>query len=459
MLKRVFIVLITIVMLVGLISCDKTPDEADTASDTGDQQDTTQQDDSQKDDASDDSGETKKPVTLKILWATENVWDGFEDFLARYEEETGNKIDIQYYPAVEYNTIINTQMQGDSGPDIFRTDGIKLTEVLWPHEWFYDFSDCDWVSRLTENAKENIEWSNGMIPEAPTQSLGSYGLGYNMDVLQASGVTELPTTFDELMTACEKVKEAGYIPFSLQLASDHEWGATMLFKNNWMALWYLLGDDGVVALQEGISTNQIKFEDVAEFKQSLEQLEQLRDAGYMNEDYLATTMEITCQRLGSGECAFAVSGDWAINLLAEYPDANLGLMPMPLGDDPGGMPISAGIGMSVNAKSENLEAAVEFVEMWCSKEQQEIHMSLNPGVSFFADVEAEGNRFSADLKYWVEQNRAKPGVHSSITVWPEMETRALMQELMLGDIDAAQFLVELDDAAKIIAEGKGLEGW
>lgn len=400
-----------------------------------------------------------EPITLNVLWATENNWNGFEDFIKMYEEKTGNTVDVQFYPATEYSTIITTKMMAGEGPDIFRSDGINL-EGQWPDEWFADLSGEEWISRLTEGGKTNLTWSNGLITQAPTAPLGPIGIAYNKDTLAAAGVTELPKTWTEFLDACAKIKAAGFIPVNLQLASGNEFGATQMYKTGWASINYTRGTAWVAQMVQDVKHNKVKFADVPELKQVLDQILELQSLGYLNEDYMATTMEMTSARLGSGECGFTTAGEWALPaLVADYPDANIGVMPLPVGDDQGCIIVSPGIGMAANAGSEKLDAAKEFIAMWCSQEWQAEYVKLNPGTPWFTDVESEGNKFTADTTKWLGENRAYPTFNGPMGVFPEMESRPLMQELMLGNLDSEGYLKALDDAAEIIAVGNGVEGW
>ena len=44
--------------------------------------------------------------------------------------------------------------------------------------------------------------------------LQSHGFIYNKALFEQAGITELPTTLDELRTVCEKLTDAGIQPFS-----------------------------------------------------------------------------------------------------------------------------------------------------------------------------------------------------------------------------------------------------
>ena len=399
-----------------------------------------------------------EPITLHVMWANENNFDGFEDFVAMYEKTTGNTVDLQFYPAAEYSTIITTKMMGGEGPDIFRTDGIAL-ETEWPAEWFADLSNEAWVSRLTQGGKTNLTWSDGRITQAPLQPIGPIGIAYNKDTLAAAGITDLPATWDEFLAACEKLKAAGFTPVNIQLATDHEYGATMMFKTGWMASYTINGKDYVDELVQSVKANKTHFVDDTILRTTLDEIVQLRDLGYINDDFMSTTAEMTAERLGTGTFGFVTAGEWLLNDLADYPDCNVGIMPLPVGDDQGAIIVSQGVGMAANASSENLDAAKQFIDMWCAADWQNEYMTKNPGTPWFTDVQAEGNKFTESTTYWLNENRAFPTFNGQMGVFPEMESRPLMQELMLGTLDVQGYLEALDSAAAVIGAANGYEGW
>lgn len=459
--KKIIAILLSVLMLVSVLAaCASSGSETVADELSGETAAPVEEQPADVDAPDEAESETEQePVELSILWATENNWPGFEDFIAKYEEATGNTVDIQFYPATEYTTIISTKMMSGEGPDIFRTDGINL-ESQWPKEWFADLSDEEWVSRLTAGGASNLKWSDGRIYQAPTQPLGPIGICYNKDTLEAAGVTELPTNWEEFKAACQKLKDAGYIPYNLQLSSGDEFGATQMYKTGWMSMYLTMGTDAVNQFVLDYKENKVKMADCAEMEQVLDEILELRDLGYFNEDYLSTTMEMSSQRLGSGECGFTTGGEWILSGLTEdYPDCNIGVMPMPVGDEQGAIIVSPGVGMAVNADSKKLEAAKEFVAMWCAYDWQSEYAKLNPGTTWFTDVSSEGNKLTADTSYWVSEGRAFPTFNGQMEIFPEMESRPLMQELLLGTLDAHGYLEALDEAAEIIAIGKDMQGW
>lgn len=394
---------------------------------------------------------------LHLLWCPENNWEGFEEFLKLYEEKTGYKVEIQYFPAVEYDTVLRIKMQSGDGPDIFRTENTSVTENIWPAEWYYDLSDRDWTGRLTPAGREAISLKNGMIAQVPLTAISARGLLYNRDVLLASGVETLPKTWDEFIVTCQRVKAAGYLPVNIQAASDNEFGTLQFLTSAWQGIYEAYGETGSADLMNQVTENKLRYSQIPQIRQGVEQLLELKKLDLINDDYLATTMEVTARRITNGECAFVVGGDWVLAAAPEsLQNANLGMMPLPLGDMQNYLVATSGIGIAVNANSPELEAALEFIDLWCSAQWQEENQLYNPGISIFSDVESNKRSYSDDITFWTEQDRCKGIVVNSSGVFPEMDCRVLMQPLLEGTLSVDDFLKELDRLTDVNAKNLGL---
>jgi raffinose/stachyose/melibiose transport system substrate-binding protein len=401
----------------------------------------------------------KKPVTVKFLCDNENFQDRLKNFIEDYKAQTGNDVEVQLFPATEYDSIIKTKMMAGEGPDLYRTDDILMAEYQWPKDWPLALNDRPWVSRLSEGGKSLITSSDGTISGLPLTNPSGFGIMYNKEIFEKVGITEFPKSWDEFLGICEKLKGAGYIPFNIQLANGSEFGTThlmhQLFANVEITRKAEIGE-----FWKKINTNQMKLADVPEYKKALEQMKELKDKKYINEDFISNTFEMSQEKFGTGKVAMHPCGDFILApLLANYPDLKVGFFPAPFGDTGGVMALYSGVGLSVNAKAENLDAAVGFVDYFASKEAQEKYMESSPGTNVFADVNAKTNMISQDLDKYMKEGRAVNGILTKFQAWPEMECRKIMQEYMLGTISADEMLKELDKQAEIIAKGKKLEGW
>ena len=125
----------------------------------------------------------------------------------------------QYYPNVEmnytyldnYNGIIVTALSSAEAPDIFFTYPWMVYQEKYDpiYEAAVDLSDpalgidlsCIRSSLLYKD-------SNGKVPTVPIYTT-TYGMMVNESIFEKEGI-KVPTTYSELISACEALKKAGY---------------------------------------------------------------------------------------------------------------------------------------------------------------------------------------------------------------------------------------------------------
>lgn len=90
--------------------------------------------------------------------------------------------------------------------DVYVNAGVAadLTDILTNQE-------ADWYSSFTDGIFERMTY-DGKIMAVPTNFAAALCF-YNTEIFDAAGV-EVPTTYTELLDACQKIKDAGYTPIS-----------------------------------------------------------------------------------------------------------------------------------------------------------------------------------------------------------------------------------------------------
>lgn len=394
-------------------------------------------------------------VTLQFMVTSENYSGRLKDFIANYEEMSGNRVDVQLFPAAEFDNMLKVKMMSDEGPDLFVTDDIAMSQFQVPVEWFEDLTERPWAERLSDGGRAIIEWNDGRITGLPITNPGGMGMMYNKAIFDELGLSE-PTTWDELLQLCETLKQAGVTPINIQLANGSEFGTTHLMHQLFANAELNRGSQ----IWDELNNNKLKLSEVEEYEQALQQMLELKEKDYINQDFISNTFEMTQEKLGTGQVAMHPGGDFILEPLMEnYPDIELGFFPMPFGDTPGVISLYAGVGMSVNTNARNKEAALELIDFFATKEEQEAYMDKAPGTSVFADVDAEQNMISEELQKYMDSGKAFMGMFGRFQVWNDMDARKLMQEMMLGSKSPQRVLEELDAKAELLGRGKQLPGW
>ena len=401
-------------------------------------------------------------VTINFLCVNENYTQAMQDCISRWEKKTGNKVDVQLYPAEEFITVLSTQMMSGGTVDIFRSDGTKYAETAWPIDYFADLSDRPWVSRLNKNIVPLISFSDGTIRGVPYMNTEYLGFLYRKSIFEKAGITDLPKNWTEFLDDCEKIKtKTDAIPVNISCANGSEFCTTHLMHALFSNVYNVRGVDATKQLFKDIDANKVKFADIPEYKTSLDQICELRDKGYIPSDFISSTYDMAIERLGTGKVAMHPCGDFILEpLLSKYPDIenDLGWFPVPYQDTIGSVPVCTGSGLHVAANAPHMDAALDFVDYYASAENQDIYNQDTPGLNLFSDVPASNNVITAN--YPTYQDICFTEIdEAGVKVWPEMDARSDIQEMMLGEIDSKGMLDKMDQSAAITGKSLGLEGW
>lgn len=198
---------------------------------------------------------------------------------------------------------------------------------------------------------------DGKFYAAPVNIHGQNWLWYNVAVLKKAGV-EPPKTFQDIIAAAPKLKEAGVIPFA---HGAQDWQDQILFDS------VLIGEAGRDALQKVYGDADEKAVDSEGFRKAAEifrGLSQLADEGSAGRAWQDTTGLVL-----TGKAAMQHMGDWA---KGEFINAN-----MKPGEDygcvvmPGGYVMGGDVFVFPNVKDASHQAAqVKIAELMLSPEAQ-----------------------------------------------------------------------------------------
>ena len=167
------------------------------------------------------------PVELTVWLPIYQFGDGIsdEDFwnekFDAFEAENNCVINLEILSWSDYATQIYTGLLSSEGPDVvYVTETYDLIDagLLAPLDEYLTEEDYDNYLFLEQGAKN----SEGQLCTFPMMAGNPCVIFYNMDMLEAAGITELPTTWDEFMDVCLQLKEAN--PDVWPFISS--WGAT-----------------------------------------------------------------------------------------------------------------------------------------------------------------------------------------------------------------------------------------
>ena len=152
-------------------------------------------------------------TATKCTISVAGSYDNFEALEAEFDKFNAHypNVELSYTKIDDYNNLISTTLSSDNAPDIFFAQDFMLEnasyDALFKHA--EDLSDpalnidlsCVRSSLLCKD-------KTGACPMAPIFSSTS-GILVNEDLFKKEGIA-IPTTYDELLAACEAFNKAGY---------------------------------------------------------------------------------------------------------------------------------------------------------------------------------------------------------------------------------------------------------
>jgi raffinose/stachyose/melibiose transport system substrate-binding protein len=139
----------------------------------------------------------------------QKIIDGFE---AKYPNI---KIEMNIVPDNQMGTLVQTQLTTGEVPDLLGSNW-ESSDGLQYDINFYALDNEPWVPRLADADGLKLP-VNGKLDHmymlCPEIGIEGQGIVYNKDIFEKAGITKLPTNYQELLDACEKVKAIGVTPF------------------------------------------------------------------------------------------------------------------------------------------------------------------------------------------------------------------------------------------------------
>ena len=286
----------------------------------------------------------------------------FDEFMALYPNI---KIEEEVFGDHEIPMKVVTMFMSGDEPDLvlqnlhqaaleWLDDGVTIEATDLAKEW--GLADAMKPSALTE-------WTDGQgrLRAFPVEGY-TWPLWFNTKILDEAGVG-IPMTTDELITAAQAVRDAGYQPFA---TGGSEWTGQFDF---FLTLATYLSDEEIVELYSkgGWSDNPNAVKGVELFAQ-------LRDAGVFVDDAEGLTNAARNEMFYSEKAAFMHGGAW---YFADAPDEIkdhivLGGFPLPAGSSREKPPIYAsfeGKGLWITRNgAKKMDAVEKFVKYFFQPE-------------------------------------------------------------------------------------------
>ena len=403
-----------------------------------------------------EGGSSDKLVYWSMWEATEPQGQAIQEAIDAYTEKTGVEVDVQFKGRTGIREGLESALQNGTNIDMFDED-IDRVNVAWG-KYLLDLETLASENDYEATANAGLiaacrEVGGGTLKSIPYQP-NVFAFFYNVDLFEQAGIKEVPATWDEFLAVCQKLKDAGITPLTMDDAY-----ATCVIGYH---LGRYVGEEGVKKI-----VNEGLWDDPAVL-QMAKDIEELASKGYFSEN-VGTNVWPQGQNveLAGGQVAMYLNGSWLPNEVKETagPDFKWGCFAYPalnecetnivLDDDSTPEPTgteSNNFGAQVfgiNKDSKMSKEAFELITFITKGEYDKKLAEASIGIP--ADTtNTEWPELVSCAKPVIENSTARfswaVGVESNGNMTPAIKENFI--KLMAGTIDADGFVSAMQAAAK-----------
>lgn len=305
--------------------------------------------------------------------------DSLEQIIEGFNEQYPNvQVDYEIKADGDYYSLLQTAIQSGSGPDLFWTNGTATATMpdLVANGACENLKDQVDFSFISDSAMDLSTVDDGAY-SIPWMTMDTRTVFYNKDMFEENG-WEIPKSFSEFEALLATIQAAGITPVSM---AHDSWSALFAFEP------VMAGYDAEYT--KGLQDYTSKA-DGEGARGALQKMVDWANVGYFGDNWTGV-IDNAAQVLAftTGNAAMDIAGSWDAATIAENnPDLNLGAFAIPAEDGTTGLVGTAANGFSVNAASENMDAAIAFANYCASKEAQTIWVQSQGAVSGSEEIEA-----------------------------------------------------------------------
>ncbi len=386
-----------------------------------------------------------------------NASDAAKPYMQRifklYEEESGNKLDIQGLDSNNFESVCLTKFRTGDIPDVLMHFGGYGLEAYNPSENFVDFTDAEWVSDIADTSVGQT-MIKGRVYGLPFWESSVSGCFYNKKIFEEQNL-DVPTTQAEFDAVCQKLLDAGIQP--IYMPAGDAWPLLPQFGMDPI----FLNEDNLNKL----NANELTYAEIPEMRSMLEWYKSYADKGYFGKNFATDTWDYNSEVIGTGEAAMIFCWDTWFgtdydNESYEYKKDDFGVFPMFMGTiDVGTYEGGNNSLLLVNKNSENVDVAIDFVT-FCSKPEN--YNKAFEGIPTTPTFKGMTTNILSSQYKGAEESINKVGNPSTANnkiIGYSGEYSKYIQELMLGQIDVDECLKLMDETRIKIAKSQNVEGF
>ncbi|MFE5321571.1 ABC transporter substrate-binding protein [Paenibacillus sp. NPDC056579] len=330
-----------------------------------------------------------------------------------YQQEFKKSIEEGYkklYPnaKIQWDTTLGSsyfdklkaQFASDSAPDVVffqKKDWFKAGN-------FMDVSNEPWVNRLTDVGKKNpAVYYDGKLYGAPLGSTPNGGVWYNADLFNELGL-KAPTTLQEFIDVCEKLKAAGKTPIALGFKDN--WTVTM-FLSLWLESYGFANDP---QFGKKLYNGEIKLDDPA-FQTVYKNVQKFKESGYFNKNALSIDWPASGQLFASGDAAMIIQGPWMPGTNKDnikkggFKSFKIGYFPLMDEKGKSAIPLGTNASLAINSKTKLVEESKALINLITTQDILAPWLAGEGSLSYIKDIQVKFDDPAMDeMKSYVDKS-------------------------------------------------------
>ncbi|MCA1370584.1 carbohydrate ABC transporter substrate-binding protein [Bradyrhizobium sp. BRP14] len=388
-------------------------------------------------------------VTLTIeSWRNDDLAIWQEKLIPAFEAKNpGIKVVFSPSAPTEYNAALNAKLDAGSAGDLITCRPFDASLELYNKKHLADLTGLAGMENFSDVAKSAWTTDDGKATFCVPMASVIHGFIYNKDAFDQLGIS-VPTTEEEFFAALDKIKADGnYIPMAMGTKDLWE-AATMGYQNIGPNYWK--GEEGRLALIKG----EQKLTDEP-WVEPFRVLAKWKD--YLGDGFEAQTYPDSQNLFTLGRAAIYPAGSWEIAGFNTQAQFKMGAFPPPVKKAGDTCYISDhnDIGIGLNAKSPNAEAAKTFLTWVASPEFADIYANALPGFfSLNSTAVKMTDPLAQEFVSWRE--KCKPTIRSTYQILSR-GTPNLENETWVASANVINGTQTPEDAAKKLQDG--LDSW
>ncbi|QYN38787.1 extracellular solute-binding protein [Pseudonocardia sp. DSM 110487] len=286
-----------------------------------------------------------------------------DELIDNFEEANPDiTISLETRSVDAHKDALRTSAGTDAGPDIF---------YMWTGPGLGGEFVQAGVSKDISNYYEQYRWADRFTPttiEPYTQYGGHHGVPwtqrvqviyYNKRLFQQAGITAEPTTYEELVTAADRLKAAGITP--IEFGGSVNWHVMRLLDN-------LIETECGPEKADQLTSRTASWAGEPCVDVAFTELKTWSDS-YFNQGFIGIDNDESSVLFHTGKAAMALEGDWFTTQITDGGGNidEIGIFPFPTGAD---RLYGFSEGMYIGARSAHPNEAARFLDYLTSAEVQ-----------------------------------------------------------------------------------------